>query len=169
MSPKLHIIKYLKKMRWKKRAFKKVTQKLRCLSENMHREVHLILCGVVFCSKYCNFSFTFNFSFLKYPPRTRGWGLSGGHHPMSVTHKKKAELNEPPRSISSTHTPAVFVSLHNFPPQETLHQIQTTFLSQVWSSTEQGFRIYFWVNLFHMSSIHSLHSIMSCVVWSFLL
>ena len=31
----------------------------------MHLEVHLILCGVVFCSKYCNFSFTFNFSFTK--------------------------------------------------------------------------------------------------------
>ena len=143
MLPKLHIIKYLKKMRLKKRAFKKVTQKLRCLSENMYLEVHLILCGVVFCSKYCNFSFTFNFCFLKYSPRTRGWGLSGGHHPISVTHKKKAELNEPPRSISSTHAPAVFVSLRNFPPQETLHHIQTTFLSQVWSITEQGFRIYF--------------------------
>ena len=61
----------------------------------MHLEVHLILCGAVFCSKYCNFSFTFNFRFLKYSPRTRGWGLSAGHHPMSMTHKKKAELNEP--------------------------------------------------------------------------
>lgn len=135
----------------------------------MHLEVHLILCGVVFCSKYCNFSFTFNFRFLKYSPRTRAWGLSAGHHPMSMTHKKKAELSEPPHSVSSTHAPAVFVSLRNFPPQETLHHIQTTFLSQVWSITEQGFRIYFWANLFHMSSIHSLHSIMSCVVWSFLL
>ena len=53
---------------------------------------------------------------LKYSPRTKGWGLSGGHHPMSVTHKRKAELNEPPRSISSTHAPAGFVSLCDFPP-----------------------------------------------------
>ena len=37
-----------------------------------------------FCSKYCNFSFTFNFSFLKYSPSTRGWRLSGDHHPMST-------------------------------------------------------------------------------------
>ena len=135
----------------------------------MHLEVHLILGGVVFCSKYCNFSFTFNFRFLKYSPRTRGWGLSAGHHPMSMTHKKKSWTQWTSRSISSTHAPAVFVSLCDLPPQETLHHIQTAFLSQVWSITEQGFRIYFWANLFHMSSIHSLHSIMSCVVWSSLL